>query len=222
MTAEQRAGLSDAALAMTQPCIDELIRDVSRHIKKAGAITDTAEYQIYRAQALGESKSAIEKAVAKQLDINEEVIKYIATNIKSNIRELEGAFNKVMASSKLEKKEVTLSLAEEALKDIISPNEQKIITPEYIISIVAEHYHVTVADLCGNKRSSKIVMPRQIAMYLCREILDTSLKTIGKNLGDRDHTTVMHGIEKIEKELANNENLEKAIDTLKKKINPQG
>lgn len=74
MTAEQRAGLSDAALAMTQPCIDELIRDVSRRIKKAGAITDTAEYQIYRAQALGESKSAIEKAVAKQLDINEEVI----------------------------------------------------------------------------------------------------------------------------------------------------
>ena len=65
-------------------------------------------------------------------------------------------------------------------------------------------------------------MPRQIAMYLCREILDTSLKTIGKNLGDRDHTTVMHGIEKIEKELANNENLEKTIDTLKKKINPQG
>ena len=74
MTAEQRAGLSDAALAMTQPCIDELIRDVSRRIKKAGAITDTAEYQIYRAQALGESKAAIEKAVAKQLDINEEVI----------------------------------------------------------------------------------------------------------------------------------------------------
>lgn len=74
MTAEERAGLSDAALAMTQPCIDELIRDVSRRIKKAGAITDTAEYQIYRAQALGESKAAIEKAVAKQLDINEEVI----------------------------------------------------------------------------------------------------------------------------------------------------
>ena len=155
-------------------------------------------------------------------NISEEVIKYIATNIKSNIRELEGAFNKVMASSKLEKKEVTLELAEEALKDIISPGEQKIITPEYIISIVAEHYHVTVADLCGNKRSSKIVMPRQIAMYLCREIIDTSLKTIGKNLGDRDHTTVMHGIEKIENELKTNDNLKNSIDTLKKKINPQG
>ena len=155
-------------------------------------------------------------------NISEEVINYIATNIKSNIRELEGAFNKVMASSKLEKKEVTLELAEQALKDIISPNEQKVITPDYIISVVAEHYHVTVTELCGNKRSSKIVMPRQIAMYLCREILDTSLKTIGKNLGNRDHTTVMHGIEKIENELKTNENLKNSIDILKKKINPQG
>ena len=155
-------------------------------------------------------------------NISEEVIKYIATNIKSNIRELEGAFNKVMASSKLEKKEVTLELAEQALKDIISPDEQKVITPDYIISVVAEHYHVTVADLCGNKRSSKIVMPRQIAMYLCRDIIDTSLKTIGKNLGDRDHTTVMHGIEKIENELKTNDNLKNSIATLKKKINPQG
>ncbi len=136
--------------------------------------------------------------------------------------ELEGAFNKVMASSKLEKKEVTLELAEQALKDIISPDEQKVITPDYIISVVAEHYHVTVADLCGNKRSSKIVMPRQIAMYLCRDIIDTSLKTIGKNLGDRDHTTVMHGIEKIENELKTNDNLKNSIDTLRKKINPQG
>ena len=155
-------------------------------------------------------------------NISEEVIKYIATNIKSNIRELEGAFNKVMASSKLEKKEVTLELAEQALKDIISPDQQKVITPDYIISVVAEHYHVTVADLCGNKRSSKIVMPRQIAMYLCRDIIDTSLKTIGKNLGDRDHTTVMHGIEKIENELKTNDNLKNSIDTLRKKINPQG
>ena len=155
-------------------------------------------------------------------NVSEDVIKYIANNIKSNIRELEGAFNKVMASSKLEKKEVTLELAEQALKDIISPNEQKVITPDYIISVVAEHYHVTVAELCGNKRSSKIVMPRQIAMYLCREIIDTSLKTIGKNLGNRDHTTIMHGIEKIEKELATNDNLRNSIDTLKKKINPQG
>ena len=79
-------------------------------------------------------------------NISEEVIKYIATNIKSNIRELEGAFNKVMASSKLEKKEVTLELAEQALKDIISPDEQKVITPDYIISVVAEHYQMCIRD----------------------------------------------------------------------------
>ena len=134
-------------------------------------------------------------------DINEEVIKYIANNIKSNIRELEGAINKVMAFAKLEKKEVTLELAEQALKDIISPDEKKVITPDYIISMVAEHFDVTVDDLCGNKRNSKIVTPRQIAMYLCREIISTPLKSIGKCLGNRDHTTIMHGIDKIEKEI---------------------
>ena len=155
-------------------------------------------------------------------DINEEVIKYIATNIKSNIRELEGAINKVMAFAKLEKKEVTLELAEQALKDIISPDEKKVITPEYIISMVAEHFDVSVDDLSGNQRNSKIVTPRQVAMYLCREIISTPLKSIGKCLGNRDHTTVMHGIDKIEKEIANDENLKNTIETLKKKINPQG
>ena len=155
-------------------------------------------------------------------DINEEVIKYIATNIKSNIRELEGAINKVMAFAKLEKKEVTLELAEQALKDIISPDEKKVITPEYIISMVAEHFDVSVDDLSGNKRNSKIVTPRQVAMYLCREIISTPLKSIGKCLGNRDHTTVMHGIDKIEKEIANDENLKNTIETMKKKINPQG
>ena len=148
-------------------------------------------------------------------NVSEDVIKYIANNIKSNIRELEGAFNKVVAYAKLEKKEVTLELAEQALKDIVAPNENKQITADYIISMVAEHFNVSTADLCGNKRSSKIVMPRQVAMYLCREILAIPLKNVGQYLGNRDHTTVMHGVEKIEKELQN------TIDTLKKKINPQ-
>ena len=154
-------------------------------------------------------------------NVSEDVIKYIANNIKSNIRELEGAFNKVVAYAKLEKKEVTLELAEQALKDIVAPNENKQITADYIISMVAEHFNVSTADLCGNKRSSKIVMPRQVAMYLCREILAIPLKNVGQYLGNRDHTTVMHGVEKIEKELQSNEQLQSTIDTLKKKINPQ-
>ena len=153
-------------------------------------------------------------------NISEDVIKYIANNIKSNIRELEGAFNKVMASAKLEKKEVTLELAEQALKDIISPDEKKVITPEYIISVVAEHFNVTVNDIIGNKRNSKIVIPRQISMYLCREITSTPLKTIGKCLGNRDHTTIMHGIDKIVNEINSDDNLKNTIDILTKKINP--
>lgn len=91
-------------------------------------------------------------------DINEDVIKYIATNIKSNIRELEGSLNKVMAFANLEKREVTVELAEQVLKDIISPDQQKIITPEYIISMVAEHYDITIDEIKGNKRNSKIVI----------------------------------------------------------------
>ena len=171
-----------------------------------------------------ETKRAIlkKKVELGGYNIPDDVQDYVATHIKSSIRELEGAINKVMAFAKLEKKEVTLELAEQALKDIISPDEKKVITPEYIISMVAEHFDVTVEDLSGNKRNSKIVTPRQIAMYLCREIISTPLKSIGKSLGNRDHTTIMHGIDKIEKEISNDENLKNTIETLKKKINPQG
>jgi chromosomal replication initiator protein len=153
-------------------------------------------------------------------NINEDVIKYIATNIKSNIRELEGSLNKVMAFSRLEKREVTVELAEQVLKDIISPDEKRVLTPEYIISIVAEHFDVSVSELTGNKRSSKIVVPRQIAMYLCREMIDIPLKSIGKCLGGRDHTTIIHGIEKIEQEMSVSNSMKNTIEILMKKINP--
>ena len=153
-------------------------------------------------------------------EINEDVIKYIATNIKSNVRELEGSLNKVMAFANLEKREVTVELAEQVLKDIISPNQQKVLTPEYIISTVAEHFDITVDDLKGNKRNSKIVIPRQIAMYLCREMIDIPLKSVGKCLGNRDHTTIMHGCEKIEHELQTSDTMKNTIEVLMKKINP--
>ena len=155
-------------------------------------------------------------------NLDDSIIEYIAKNIKSNIRELEGSLNKIIAYANLEKREVTMELAETVLKDIISPNDKKIITPEYIINTVAEHYDITPEDIIGTKRNSKVVYPRQIAMYLCREIISTPLKSIGKCLGNRDHTTIMHGIDKIEKEINNDENLKNTIETLKKKINPQG
>lgn len=152
--------------------------------------------------------------------IDDEVIKYIATNIKSNIRELEGALNKLMAFSNLEKREITVALAEEALKDIISPDDRKEVTPELIIEIVAEHFHIKPEDIRGNKRNSEIVHPRQIAMYLCREMTATPLKTIGSLLGKRDHTTIIHGHKNITAEVEKSDSMRHTIEVIKKKISP--
>lgn len=154
-------------------------------------------------------------------NIDNEVIKYIASNVKSNIRELEGALTKIVALSKLNNKEINISLAEEALKDLISPNSPREITPQLIINIVAEHFGINTLDLMGQKRSKELVFPRQITMYLCSEMTSESLQTIGKSLGGRDHTTVIHGVRKISSELKTDENLQNTIDILKKKINPQ-
>ena len=152
--------------------------------------------------------------------IDDEVIEYIAKNVKSNIRELEGSLNKIMAYANLEQKDINLDLAEKVLKDIISPNQKRIITPELILDIVAEHFDLTASDLIGNKRNSKIVFPRQIAMYLCRNMTEVTLKNIGKVLGGRDHTTIMNGISKIENEVETSDSTREIIDILKKKINP--
>lgn len=155
-------------------------------------------------------------------NIDNEVIKYIATNIKSNIRELEGALTKIVALSKLDNnKEISIALAEEALKDIISPNSERQITPELIIQVVADHFGITPLDIASQKRNKDIVHPRQIVMYLCQNMTDSSLQVIGKYLGGRDHTTIIHGREKISNELEHNENLSNTIEILKKKINPQ-
>ena len=152
--------------------------------------------------------------------IDNEVIEYIARNVKSNIRELEGSLNKIMAYANLEKSEINLALAEKVLKDIISPNEKRVITPELITDIVAEHFDLTPEDIIGNKRNSKVVFPRQIVMYLCRHMTEATLKIIGQYLGGRDHTTIMNGINKIEAELKTSESTREVIDILKKKINP--
>ena len=153
-------------------------------------------------------------------NLDDSIIEYIAKNIKSNIRELEGSLNKIIAYANLEKREVTMELAETVLKDIISPNDKKIITPEYIINAVAEHYDITPEDIIGTKRNSKVVYPRQIAMYLCRELANIPLKSIGQCMGNRDHTTIMHGCDKIEQELQNSQTTQKAIEILKKKLQP--
>ena len=169
-----------------------------------------------------ETRMAILRKNAETYDrqIDEEIIKYIATNIKSNIRELEGAFNKIIAFAKLNKVDLTLSLAEEALKDVIYPNKPKEITPTLIINVVAEHFGVKPEDITSKKRNSEFVQPRQVVMYLCRELTDTSFTNIGKLLGKKDHTTIIHGVNKVSAEIQTNEELRNKIDIITKKINP--
>lgn len=154
------------------------------------------------------------------LQIDNEVMKYIATNVKSNIRELEGALTKIVALSRLKKQEVNVTLAEEALKDLISPDNKKQITPELIIEIIAEHFNITSNDIYSINKSRNIAYPRQVAMYLCRKLTDFSLSDIGKVMGNRDHTTVLHGIDKVEKNIKSEPSMQNTIDVLTKKINP--
>ena len=153
-------------------------------------------------------------------NIDNEVIKYIAMHIKSNIRELEGALNKLVALSNLEKREITVELAEEALKDIVSPDEKKEVTPALIVNTVAEHFHVSVDDIRSNKRNNEIVVPRQIAMYLCNTMTSVGLKKIGSEIGGRDHSTVLHGSKKISDEMKTSDDMRKTIEILQKKISP--
>jgi len=170
-----------------------------------------------------ETRMAIlrKKEERDNINIDNVIIQYIASNIKSNIRELEGALTKIVAMSKLDNKEVNLSLAQEVLKDMISPDAQPEITPQRIVQIVAEHFNITELDLVGQKRNKQVVYPRQIAMYLCREMTDAPLQQIGNCLGGRDHTTIIHGEEKISTDLKSNPDLINTIDILKKKISAQ-
>ncbi len=154
--------------------------------------------------------------------IDNEILHYIASNIKSNIRELEGALTKMYAFSKLHPAtSLTLDIAKENLKDIINPESEKLLTPENIINVVADYYGVRPEDIKSQKRNKEIVLPRQIAMYLIRVMNDISLKDVGKILGNRDHTTVIHGYEKIINTMNNDKNLENTIEILKKKLTQQ-
>lgn len=153
--------------------------------------------------------------------IDDEVLKYIASNVKSNIREIEGALTKIVAVSRLKSIKVDAALAEEVLKDLISSDVKKNVTVESITEIVAEHFGITASDILSSKKSRNIAHPRQICMYLCRDLTDVSLKDIGMKLGKRDHSTILHGYNKISEDLKNDASLQNVIDVLKKKINPQ-
>ena len=159
------------------------------------------------------------KAKAERLDISNEVMIYIANQIDSNIRELEGALIRVVAYSSLINKDINADLAAEALKDIIPNSKPKIISISDIQRVVGEYFNVKLDDFKAKKRTKSVAFPRQIAMYLSRELTDSSLPKIGEEFGGRDHTTVIHAHEKISKLLQSDSQLQDHIKEINLKLN---
>ncbi|MCI8372691.1 MAG: chromosomal replication initiator protein DnaA [Lachnospiraceae bacterium] len=153
--------------------------------------------------------------------MDEDILDYIAKNISTNVRDLEGALNKLVAFSSLYTKKVTLEDAEHELRYLISPDHPIEITPDFIIKTVAEYFNLTADELISTRRSKNLTVPRHIAMYLCREHTQLSYKEIGEAFGGRDHSTCLSGIRKIENEYLNQINdTRTVIDILNKKITP--
>ena len=187
-----------------------------------GMLADISSPDYETRMAILQKKIELDKL--EKYNIPLDVIQYIATNIKTNIRELEGSLNKLIALYRLNNNEGTIdiSLAAEALKDIISSDNNREVTPELILDIVAEHFNISIADLKSKKRNAEIANPRQVAMYLMRTMStkELSLKAIGAIFGGKDHSTIKYGIEKVESEMETDETLANTVNIIKKKINP--
>ena len=154
------------------------------------------------------------KAQLDKIIIDDEILTAIATKIDSNIRELEGTLNKLIAKASLTNSQITMEMAERAINDIVAQQE-KVISAEFIQDTVAKYFNVNPKDLKGSKRSNDITFPRQIAMYLCRNVANMSLPQIGKDFGKRDHTTVMHACNKIEQDIKTNSNTKLIVESVK-------
>lgn len=154
------------------------------------------------------------KAQLDNIIIDDEILSNIANRIDSNIRELEGTLNKLIAKSSLTNSSITMEMAEKAINDIVS-QQDKVISSEFIQETVAKYFNISAKELKGSKRSNDIAFPRQIAMYLCRNVAQMSLPQIGKDFGKRDHTTVMHACNKIEKEIKENQNTKLIVESVK-------
>ncbi|MCK9524349.1 MAG: chromosomal replication initiator protein DnaA [Limnochordia bacterium] len=154
------------------------------------------------------------KAIDDNLVISHEVLSYIATHVQSNIRELEGALVRVTAHCNLHNVPLELDMVASALKDILKAPPQKPVTVEGIMDVVSDHYAIKISDMKSKRRTRNITYPRQIAMYLIRELTDRSLPEIGEAFGGRDHTTVIHAVDKIERELKLDPSLQNTVNEL--------
>ena len=157
------------------------------------------------------------KAFNENLNIPNEVLLFIADQVNTNIRELEGAFIRVIAYSSLSEKKISVELAREALKDIIYNRETgQHVTVKLIQQRTAEYFNISMADIIGKKRTKSFAFPRQIAMYLCRQLTEESLPQIGEQFGGKDHTTILHGCKKIQRDMEHDYNVKKAVENIQR------
>ena len=154
------------------------------------------------------------KVQLENIVIDDIILSNIATKVDSNIRELEGTLNKIVAQASLTHSPITFELAEKAINDVISQRE-KIVSSNYIKETVSKYFNISVKDLDSSKRSSDLAYPRQIAMYLCREIADIPYKKIGDDFGKRDHSTVMHACDKISNDIKKKDETRLIVESVK-------
>lgn len=202
-------------VVLTSDCYPKDIKGLEVRLQtrfEAGMVADVGYPDL-------ETREAIlrQKAEAHKKSIDPEIIIYLAQNIQGSVRELEGALIKIIATCEMTKCELTVEKATEILKNIISQKKQ-IITADLIIREVHKHYQITVEDLLGSKRNKEIVVPRQITMYLLRHESNLSFPEIGREMGGKDHSTIMHGCKKMEADISQNLRVKEDLAIIKEKI----
>lgn len=202
-------------VVLTSDCFPKAIKGLEVRLQtrfEGGMVADISQPDIETRQAILQ-----EKAKIYSTPIDDEIIYYIAENVKSSIRELEGVLIKIMAACELTGSPLTLEEASIILGDTIAKKSQAI-TPELIIREVHKYYQIPIEDLLGKKRTKEIVAPRQVTMYLLRHEASLSYPEIGKEMGGKDHSTIMHGCKKIEAEVSKNQKIKDDLSGIKEKI----
>jgi chromosomal replication initiator protein len=157
------------------------------------------------------------KAEQSGLRLPQKIMEFLAHKIVSNVRELEGALNRIAAHTQLIGRDITLETAQEALHDLLRSNERRV-TIDEIQKRVAEHFNVKMAEMTSSRRARVVARPRQVAMYLAKQLTSRSLPEIGRKFGGRDHTTVMHAVKKIEELIASDRALAEDVELLRRML----
>ena len=161
------------------------------------------------------------KAQSEQIDVGEDVLNFIAEKVNSNIRQLEGSLIRVIAFARLTKKPIDLALTATALKDIVAGYDNTPVTIPLVQQVVSDYYDIDTDALLSQRRSMDVTYPRQMAMYLCKELTNKPLKAIGASFGGRDHSTVINACKRIETDMKNDPQVADLVEDLTKRIKKQ-